>query len=115
MTALQASLISGSPNNMSPLIFNVVFWVWLLINNVHASRAFLYSDSNLYASPPAPPLESGLSWSFYKNSCPELEVIVQESLKPYLEADITQAAGLLRLHFHDCFVLVDCSLFFLRF
>eukprot|EP01018_Ginkgo_biloba_P009032 Gb_37313 [translate_table: standard] len=46
----------------------------------------------------------GLSWTFYGKSCPNLEFIVRERLEFYLNQDITQAAGLLRLHFHDCFV-----------
>uniref|UniRef100_A0A0D6QZN1 Peroxidase n=1 Tax=Araucaria cunninghamii TaxID=56994 RepID=A0A0D6QZN1_ARACU len=47
---------------------------------------------------------NGLSWTFYKKSCPKVEAIVKERLDFYLKRDITQAAGLLRLHFHDCFV-----------
>lgn len=46
----------------------------------------------------------GLSWTFYKESCPNLESIVKSNLEPALEQDITQAPGLLRLLFHDCFV-----------
>ncbi|KAG6625957.1 peroxidase 12-like [Carya illinoinensis] len=46
----------------------------------------------------------GLSWTFYNSSCPELESIVRTHLKTVFEKDIGQAAGLLRLHFHDCFV-----------
>lgn len=46
----------------------------------------------------------GLSWTFYKDSCPDLEDIVKSILEPALDEDVTQAAGLLRLHFHDCFV-----------
>ncbi|GLJ14687.1 hypothetical protein SUGI_0238010 [Cryptomeria japonica] len=46
----------------------------------------------------------GLSWTFYSTSCPTLESIVKERIEYYLNQDITQAAGLLRLHFHDCFV-----------
>ncbi|GLJ25117.1 hypothetical protein SUGI_0480380 [Cryptomeria japonica] len=51
-----------------------------------------------------PPIVNGLSWTFYKSSCPKLESIVEERIKFYLKKDVTQAAGLLRLHFHDCFV-----------
>lgn len=47
---------------------------------------------------------AGLSWTFYNTSCPSLESIVRQRMEAYLSADITQAAGLLRLHFHDCFV-----------
>eukprot|EP00253_Pinus_taeda_P022863 PITA_22863 len=46
----------------------------------------------------------GLSWTFYEKSCPDLEYIVKSTLEEALDEDITQAAGLLRLHFHDCFV-----------
>lgn len=46
----------------------------------------------------------GLSWTFYNETCPDLESIVNATLQQVLEADITQAAGLLRVHFHDCFV-----------
>ncbi|XP_021852342.1 peroxidase 12 [Spinacia oleracea] len=50
------------------------------------------------------PVVPGLSYSFYYSSCPELEIIVRSHLWEVFNNDITQAAGLLRLHFHDCFV-----------
>lgn len=50
------------------------------------------------------PIVPGLSWTFYDVSCPNLETIVREQLKIVFKNDIGQAAGLLRLHFHDCFV-----------
>ncbi|MBA0612671.1 hypothetical protein Godav_013249, partial [Gossypium davidsonii] len=50
------------------------------------------------------PIVSGLSWTFYKTSCPKLESIIRTQLKKVFDNDIGQAAGLLRLHFHDCFV-----------
>lgn len=46
----------------------------------------------------------GLSWTFYNDSCPNLESIVKTALEQVLEQDIAQAPGLLRLLFHDCFV-----------
>ncbi|XP_050213090.1 peroxidase 12 [Mercurialis annua] len=52
-----------------------------------------------------PPIKNGLSWSFYKKSCPKVESIIQKELKKIFKKDVGQAAGLLRLHFHDCFVL----------
>ncbi|KAJ4965988.1 hypothetical protein NE237_017837 [Protea cynaroides] len=51
-----------------------------------------------------PTLVKGLSWTFYKSNCPKLESIVKKHLKKVFKKDIGQAAGLLRLHFHDCFV-----------
>ncbi|XP_065847225.1 peroxidase 12 [Euphorbia lathyris] len=52
-----------------------------------------------------PPIVNGLSWSFYKSSCPKVESIIKDELKKVFKKDVGQAAGLLRLHFHDCFVL----------
>ncbi|KAL3737156.1 hypothetical protein ACJRO7_025990 [Eucalyptus globulus] len=49
-------------------------------------------------------LVKGLSWSFYEKSCPKVESVIKKHLKKVFEEDIGQAAGLLRLHFHDCFV-----------
>ncbi|KAJ9146096.1 hypothetical protein P3X46_028406 [Hevea brasiliensis] len=51
-----------------------------------------------------PPIVNGLSWTFYKSSCPKVESIIRNELKKVFKKDVGQAAGLLRLHFHDCFV-----------
>lgn len=51
-----------------------------------------------------PPTAKGLSYTFYDSSCPKLESIIRTQLKKVFKKDISQAAGLLRLHFHDCFV-----------
>ncbi|CAK7346746.1 unnamed protein product [Dovyalis caffra] len=50
------------------------------------------------------PIVNGLSWTFYKSSCPKVESIIRKELEKVFKKDIGQAAGLLRLHFHDCFV-----------
>ncbi|KAL9234155.1 hypothetical protein vseg_009054 [Gypsophila vaccaria] len=50
------------------------------------------------------PVAPGLSYWFYANTCPDLEFIIRDYLFQVFWNDITQAAGLLRLHFHDCFV-----------
>ncbi|KAL9225602.1 hypothetical protein vseg_001507 [Gypsophila vaccaria] len=50
------------------------------------------------------PIVKGLSYSYYSSSCPRLEAIVRDHLARVFKKDITQTAGLLRLHFHDCFV-----------
>uniref|UniRef100_A0A0C9RVV1 Peroxidase n=1 Tax=Wollemia nobilis TaxID=56998 RepID=A0A0C9RVV1_9CONI len=50
------------------------------------------------------PIADGLSGNYYDESCPEVERIVQEKMKSFLSEDISDAAGILRLQFHDCFV-----------
>ncbi|KAI3892871.1 hypothetical protein MKW92_045862 [Papaver armeniacum] len=63
-----------------------------------------YDHHLVEAQTNTPPLVKGLSWTFYKSNCPKLETIIRTELKKVFEKDIGQAAGLLRLHFHDCFV-----------
>lgn len=53
-----------------------------------------------------PPVAKGLSWTFYDQSCPKLESIVRKQIQNALKRDIGLAAGLIRIHFHDCFVQV---------
>uniref|UniRef100_A0A0D6QRT9 Peroxidase n=1 Tax=Araucaria cunninghamii TaxID=56994 RepID=A0A0D6QRT9_ARACU len=50
------------------------------------------------------PIADGLSGTYYDESCPGLEKIVQKKMKSFLSEDISDAAGILRLQFHDCFV-----------
>ncbi|CAI0396211.1 unnamed protein product [Linum tenue] len=65
---------------------------------------FIAATSNYYVEAADPPLVQGMSWSFYTSTCPKLESIVKARLQEVFKKDIGQAAGLLRLHFHDCFV-----------
>ncbi|XP_009622308.1 cationic peroxidase 2-like [Nicotiana tomentosiformis] len=46
----------------------------------------------------------GTRVGFYSSTCPRVESIVQSTVKSHFQSDQTLAAGLLRLHFHDCFV-----------
>ncbi|PIN00196.1 Peroxidase [Handroanthus impetiginosus] len=77
--------------SMLLLLFNCL----LLPSYYHFAKAQGGSDQ---------PIVDGLSWNYYDSSCPTLESIVREQLQNVFENDIGQAAGLLRLHFHDCFV-----------
>lgn len=51
-----------------------------------------------------PPVAKGLSFDFYKKSCPKAESIVKDFLRKAIKKDVGLAAALIRLHFHDCFV-----------
>ncbi|KAJ4752328.1 Peroxidase [Rhynchospora pubera] len=46
----------------------------------------------------------GLQKGFYSKTCPKVEDIVKSSVQKAFNNDVTVAPGLLRLHFHDCFV-----------
>ncbi|KAF8704833.1 hypothetical protein HU200_031071 [Digitaria exilis] len=46
----------------------------------------------------------GLQVGFYDSYCPDAEDIVRSTVEHYYDKDATIAPGLLRLHFHDCFV-----------
>lgn len=48
-----------------------------------------------------------LSMDYYMMSCPFMDQIVSNTVNQALRQDPTLAAGLLRLHFHDCFVQVN--------
>ena len=47
-----------------------------------------------------------LSMQYYAIRCPLAEMLVKNTVNQALQNDPTLAAGLLRMHFHDCFVEV---------
>lgn len=55
-------------------------------------------------------VQGQLKTGFYSSSCPKAETIVRSTVESYFKKDPAIAAGLLRLHFHDCFVQVTFSL-----
>jgi len=68
-----------------------------------AAGLLLISGGCVVAQQP-PPVAQGLSFDFYKRSCPKAESIVRSFVQDAVRRDVGLAAGLLRLHFHDCFV-----------
>ncbi|KZV20088.1 peroxidase 12 [Dorcoceras hygrometricum] len=79
----------------------MVSWTCLLFL---LSQCLLVSTYFGRANAQTVPIVPGLSWNFYASTCPSLKSTVREQLQIVLNQDIGQAAGLLRLHFHDCFV-----------
>ncbi|KAJ8755620.1 hypothetical protein K2173_022215 [Erythroxylum novogranatense] len=46
----------------------------------------------------------GTRVGFYLTTCPRVETIVKATVQSHFRSDPTVAPGLLRMHFHDCFV-----------
>ena len=55
---------------------------------------------------------NGLSMNYYVFSCPFAEAIVRNTVTSALKSDPTLAAGLVRMHFHDCWIQVIAFFFF---
>lgn len=51
-------------------------------------------------------VSNGLAFGFYAFVCPQVEILVRNHLLQVFNRDVGQAAGILRLHAHDCFVQV---------
>ena len=45
-----------------------------------------------------------LAMDYYMMRCPFAEMVVKNTVNQALRNDPTLAAGLLRMHFHDCFI-----------
>jgi peroxidase len=52
----------------------------------------------------SPRVDAKLRYDFYKRSCRNVESIIYEEISKAYYEDKTNAAGILRLQFHDCFV-----------
>jgi peroxidase len=75
------------------------------------SLAFFPGSNTHFMGPGFPngahPL-TGLCPEYYRFTCPQADEIVISVLKEAIAKNPRIAASLLRLHFHDCFVQVNC-------
>lgn len=87
------------PEQMRMMVAILLLW---------AVARFVECNEYNYATHPFPHHSSishhGLSYLFYLSSCPRAYDIVRERVRYYVRQDPGEAAGILRIFFHDCFV-----------
>lgn len=72
-----------------------VMWMMLLMEMMGLSGLFRFGIG-----------ADALGMDYYFMTCPFAEQIVMNTVTSALQSDPTLAAGLLRMHFHDCFIRV---------
>ncbi|XP_062209653.1 peroxidase 1-like [Phragmites australis] len=65
---------------------------------------FFTSALAILALLPVTAVGAGLKVGFYNKTCPSAEALVQQAVAAAFQNNSGIAAGLIRLHFHDCFV-----------
>lgn len=70
---------------------------------IYSNQAF-FTFFILFTSLITLSLGQGTRVGFYSRSCPRVESIVQSTVRSHFSSNRAIAAGLLRMHFHDCFV-----------
>ncbi|XP_026379162.1 peroxidase N1-like [Papaver somniferum] len=72
----------------------------------HTSVALLYILVNIFMmlNSNIISVEAQTRVGFYSSSCPRAEAIIRATVNTHFQSDPTIAPGLLRMHFHDCFV-----------
>ena len=87
---------------------------FLIVKMTTGARGYFFvtAVAVVLALLPASATAAGLKVGFYNKSCPSAEALVQQAVAAAFKNNSGIAAGLIRLHFHDCFVRV-CAAFFL--
>ncbi|KAL6627822.1 hypothetical protein ACP70R_031548 [Stipagrostis hirtigluma subsp. patula] len=65
---------------------------------------FFTSALAILAAFPGAAIGAGLKVGFYNKTCPSAETLVQQAVAAAFKNNSGIAAGLIRMHFHDCFV-----------
>lgn len=85
-----------------------------LVANFHVSRALLVTVLCLAALSTTTTVKAQLVWDYYKGKCPNKYVVVEDVVSSAVLSAFSKnratMAGVMRIHFHDCFVNVGYSI-----
>lgn len=120
MSSLVRSSLSDNERNIRINALVCVFLVWCLSGvaaffshlttseapNLSTQHASFSASAHNQKQHPAYHGEGGrgMSFIYYINSCPRAYDVVRERMQFYMSQDPSNAAGILRIFYHDCFV-----------